>query len=123
VYVTITRHGRVGYLGRLTLCMAIFLTQKQQNRYNDMITKCLKQRMRGTHCPVVVVVVVAVVVVVYLCADVCSLLSSALEQQTFLQIKVNHKSLYCILFLYCNIHMKIALKKIKAYNCISMVTQ
>ena len=43
--------------------MAIFLTQKQQNRY-DMITKCLKQRMRGTHCPVVVVVVVAVVVVV-----------------------------------------------------------
>ena len=56
-------------------------------------------------------VVVAVVVVVYLCADVCSLLSSALEQQTFLQIKVNHKSLYCILFLYCNIHMKIALKK------------
>ena len=88
MYVTITRHGRVGYLGRLTLCMAIFLTQKQQNGY-DMITKCLKQRMRGTHCPVVVVVVAVVVVVVYLCADVCSLLSSALEQQTFLQIKVN----------------------------------
>jgi hypothetical protein len=63
--------------------------------------------MRGTHCPVVVVVVI-VVVVVYLCADICILLSSALEQQTFLQIKENHVSLYCVLFLYCNIHMKSA---------------
>jgi hypothetical protein len=101
--------------------MAFFITQKQQNRYNDMITKCLKQRMRGTHCPVVVVVVVVAVVVVHLCADVCSLLSSALEQQTFLQIKVNHMSLYCILFLYCNIHMKSATKMvlIKQTLCLS----